>query len=323
MPLTDLTLDELQAYRSGVQMPGDFDDFWGQTLDEARSAATPVTRTEVTHRLTAFAIEDLTFSGFNGDPIKAWVISPAAAQGPLPTVVEYLGYGGGRGLPGALTRWAGAGYTHVIMDTRGQGSANGTGGHTPDPQGSGPAAPGSMTQGITSRETYYYRRVFTDAVRLLDDVVTLPQVDSERVLVTGTSQGGGICLAAAALSEVPQAVLPDVPFLCDFPRSVQRTPRPPFSEIVGYLAIHRGAEEEVMRTLAYFDGVNFARKITIPTLVSVALMDDTVLPSSVYGAYHALAAQDRELSVYPYNGHEGGGAAHWLQQLDWAAARLS
>lgn len=61
--------------------------------------------------------------------------------------------------------WATAGYAHLIMDTRGQGSGWSSG-HTADPEGSGPAQPGFLTRGISEPATYYYRRVFVDAVQL-------------------------------------------------------------------------------------------------------------------------------------------------------------
>ena len=123
--------------------------------------------------LTQIDVFDVTFPGYGGEPVKAWLSVPHGASGPLPAVVEYNGYGGGRGLPHERLTWAAAGYAHLFMDTRGQGSGWGSGGETPDPHGSGPAAPGFMTRGIDSPSQYYYRRVFTDAVRAVDAVRTL------------------------------------------------------------------------------------------------------------------------------------------------------
>ena len=40
---------------------------------------------------------DVTFAGFGGHPIRAWLTRPAGTREDLPVVVEYLGYGGGRG----------------------------------------------------------------------------------------------------------------------------------------------------------------------------------------------------------------------------------
>lgn len=321
VPLTDLTLDELRAYRPEVAISPDFDDFWRTTLAESRAVAEDPRLVPAETPVTQLIVEDLTFSGFGGDPIRAWVTRPRS-DAALPAIVEYIGYGGGRGIPGEHLQWASAGYVHVLMDTRGQGSGWGTGGDTPDPHGSDGATPGYMTRGIRDRDTYYYRRLFTDAVLAVDAVRTLPFVDASRVTVTGVSQGGGTTLAAAALHGDVFAALPDVPFLCHFRRSVELTPQNPFREIERYLAVHRDSVDRVFDTLSNFDGVNFAQRLTAPALFSVGLMDATVLPSSIFAAYNHVASTDAAIEVYQFNGHEGGQHAHWVRQAEWLAARL-
>lgn len=321
MPFTDMPLDELRSYRPEVRQPDDFDTFWTETLAEARGAGGEVELVAAETPINQLIVEDLTFPGFDGDPIRAWVTRPRTGE-KLPAVVEYLGYNGGRGLPGERLAWAASGYVHVLMDTRGQGSGWGSGGDTPDPHGSGGAVPGFMTRGISDPYTYFYRRFFTDGVRLVDAVKELPFVDPSRIAVTGGSQGGGISLAVAALVPDLLGSMPDVPYLSHFQRSVAMTPQAPFTELTQYLSIHRDQDEVVFRTLSYFDGVNFARRIHTPTLFSVALMDPIVLPSSVFAAYNHLASEDREIVVYPYNGHEGGQAHQWLRQTGWLSDRL-
>ncbi|MEV4776200.1 acetylxylan esterase [Microbacterium sp. LWH12-1.2] len=320
MTFTDLPLDQLRSFRPDVAEPADFDNFWARTLTESRALATAPRLQAVTTPITQLIVEDLTFSGFGGEPIRAWITRPHS-DSPLPTVVEYIGYNGGRGVPGERLQWAAAGYVHVLMDTRGQGSGWGTGGDTPDPHGSDGSVPGFMTRGIRSPETYFYRRVFTDAALLIDAVAQLPAVDASRISVTGGSQGGGISLAAAALHPRVVAAMPDVPFLCHFRRSVELTPEHPFKEIERYLAVHRGVTKEVFGTLSYFDGVNFARRISAPVLFSVALMDAVVLPSSVFAAFNHCGSADAEIEVYEFNGHEGGQTVQWLRQAEWLASR--
>ena len=116
--------------------------------------------------------------------------------------------------------------------------------------------------------------------------------------------------------------MPDVPFLCFFRRSVERTPDHPYAEIERYLAVHRDRVAQVFETLSYFDGVNFARRIRQPALFSAALMDGIVLPSSVYAAYNHLASTDAEIEPYLFNGHEGGQIAQWVRQARWLAERV-
>jgi cephalosporin-C deacetylase len=321
MPRFDLPVAELRSYRPAVQTPDDFDEFWARTLAESRAVAQPPTLTRVESPLTLVEVYDVSFSGFGGDAVRGWFVVPAGASGPLPTVVEFNGYGGGRGLPHERLAWAASGYAWAFMDTRGQGSAWGTGGDTPDPHGTGASAPGFMTRGIDAPEQYYYRRVFTDAALFIDAMRGLDQVDDARVAVTGGSQGGGIAIAAAGLSDGLVGVMPDVPFLCHFERAVGLTDRDPYNEIVRYLSVHRDAVDQTFRTLSYFDGANFAARAAAPALYSVALMDPICPPSTVYAAANGHLG-GAEVIEYPFNEHEGGQGMHWQRQAAWLAARL-
>ncbi|GAA3841114.1 acetylxylan esterase [Streptomyces phyllanthi] len=322
MALFDLPLDELRGYRSASTEPGDFDAFWAKTLQEAREHDLDAHFEPVETHLKTVKVHDVTFAGFGGHPVKGWLILPAWADTPRPTVVEFIGYGGGRGLPHTHLLWASAGFAHFVMDTRGQGSAWGGGGDTPDPVGGAPAYPGFMTRGVDAPENYYYRRVFTDAVRAVEAARSHPLADAARTAVVGSSQGGGISIAVGGLVPDLAAVAPDVPFLCDFPRATTLTDRDPYREIGNYLKTHRGRSEQVQRTLAYFDGVHFAARGRAPALFSAALEDQTCPPSTVFAAFNAWAHDDRRIEVYEFNDHEGGGPFQEAAKLEWLAARL-
>ncbi|MEU8586048.1 acetylxylan esterase [Streptomyces sp. NPDC048664] len=321
MALFDLPLDQLRAYRSASTEPADFDAFWSKTLQETREHDLDARFEPVDTGLRTVRVYDVTFAGFGGHPVKGWLTLPADADEPLPTVVEFLGYGGGRGLPHMYLLWASAGFAHLVMDTRGQGSEWG-GGDTPDPVGSEPAGPGVMTRGIGDPETYYYRRVFTDGVRAVEAARAHPLTDASRTAVIGASQGGGIALAVGGLTKDLAAVAPDVPFLCDFPRATTVTDREPYREIGNYLRTFRGRTEQAMRTLSYFDGVHFAARGGAPALFSTALEDQTCPPSTVFAAFNAWGGDDRTIEVYDFNDHEGGGFQQEAVKLRWLSARL-
>lgn len=310
----DLPLAQLQQYLPDREEAPDFDTFWADTLSSARALAQPAVRERTSPELTGLVVDDVTFSGYGGDPIKGWFLRPAGATGPLPCIVHYIGYSGGRGLAHQWTLYPSAGYAVFVMDTRGQGNA-GLPGATTDPAGSGPQVGGRMSSGLESSDTYYYRRVFTDAALAVDAARSFPEVDASRVVVAGVSQGGGIALAAAGLSEGLAGALVDVPFLSHYRRALQITDASPFSELTNYLTTRRGQEEDVFRTLSYFDAVNFAARATAPALFSVALCDAVCPPSTVYAAFNHYAGQQKDIAVYPYNGHEGGGPVHQARQL--------
>jgi cephalosporin-C deacetylase len=317
MSYFDLPLDQLQVYAPPRNEPADYDSFWANTLAEARQFPLDATFTHTESGLALIETFDVTFNGFAGQPIKGWLQLPRQRSGPLPCVVEYIGYGGGRALPIEWLLWSNAGYAHFIMDTRGQGSAWRTGA-TPDIETapSNPQYPGFMTRGVLDPATYYYRRVFTDAVRAIEAARSHPAVDAQRIALTGGSQGGGITLAAAALSTDISAIMPDVPFLCHYRVATEITDGFPYGEIAHYCKVHRDKVETVFSTLAYFDGVNFAAHSKSPALFSVGLMDEICPPRTVYAAFNHYAGP-KQIEVYPYNHHEGGQAFQ-----DWEKIRF-
>lgn len=324
MPQFDLSGHELAGYDPPLEAPMDLDAFWEQTLAETRGHDLDPQLAPAASPFTVVESFDVSWRGFGGNPIQGWLHLPAGrvpGDGPLPAVIQYQGYGGGRGLVFENVFWAAAGYAHLVMDTRGQGSGWSTG-DTPDPAGSAPAQPGYMTRGITDPAHYYYRRVYTDAVRAVEFMRTVDGVDGEAIAVTGASQGGGLSLAVAALADGIRAVMTDVPFLCDFRRASQVAMTNPYLEIVRYLAAHRDHEETAFATLAYFDGAVLARQASAPALFSVALMDETCPPSTVYAAYNAYAGV-KEIVTYPYNDHEGGQAFHKVRQVEWLADAMA
>lgn len=106
MAVFDLSIDQLHTHRSASAEPEDFASFWERTLEEARSHPLDVSFTPVAGPLRAVEVHDVSFAGFGGHPVRGWLTLPAAAEEPLPLVVEFAGYGGGRGCrtPSCCTR---------------------------------------------------------------------------------------------------------------------------------------------------------------------------------------------------------------------------
>jgi cephalosporin-C deacetylase len=288
MPLTDLPLDELRDYRPEIPEPEGFDDFWATTLASARAAGGG----EAEYRrvddppLATAEVYDVRFPGWDGQPVAGWLLLPKGVSGPLPGVVTYIGYTGGRGRALEHLLWCSAGYAHLVVDSRGQGHA------TPDPDPS-PApqyVAGFMTRGIDHPDHHYYRRLMT--------------------------------LATAALAgDAVAAALVDVPFLCHYRRGAETASEGPYVEIARYLGWHQArTPEETFATLSYFDGVHFAPRATAPALFSAALMDPVCPPSTVFAAYNRYAGE-KDIAVWPFGDHSGGRSAQRERQLRWLAER--
>jgi cephalosporin-C deacetylase len=290
--------EELEAYAPQVEPPADLSSFWGATLE---AASDRLLETEVTvdgPALRGVASARLAFNGFGGERIRGWYMRPRG-DGPFPGVVWYHGYGGQGARPLELYTLAAQGIAVMSMDCRGQG------GEVADLPADGLGhSPGWLTKGIREPETYYYRYVYADAVRALEALSGLEEVDATRIAVTGASQGGGLALAAAALSPRPCFAWADIPFLCHFRRGVEVALAGPYPELADFVRRHPELEPAVWRTLDYFDNLVLAPWISAPTVVTAGLWDEICPPSTIFPTFARIGSSDKELRRFSYLGHE-------------------
>jgi cephalosporin-C deacetylase len=298
VPSIDLPLEELRSYLPQTTEPPDLEGFWERTLATARSKPAELELGPEQPKLAGVTAHQVRYRGLDDAPIAGWLVRPDG-PGPFPAVAHYHGYGGRGARPIDLYTLAAQGIAVLSMDCRGQD------GDSPDiPPLDGGHHSGWLTRGLRDPQQHYYRYVYSDAVRALDCLAALDGVDDRRLAVTGVSQGGGLALAAAALSGRASFVWADVPFLCDFPRAVSLAAAPPYTEIANFLRRHPDLEETAYRTLSYFDVANLVRKVECPAVLTVGLWDVICPPSTIFGTFKRLSSADKDLVVYPYHGHE-------------------
>lgn len=316
--LFDLSLDNLKEYRGSSEEPKDFDYFWEKTLKENSHNTDAKFDLKNDYHLKLFDTWEVSFAGFGGHRIYGWYIAPKNSQGNLTCIIQFPGYGGARDYPFKWLLYPSAGYSTFIMEVRGQGTEGITNGLSLsyDPVGSGPHSDGFMTKGILNKDEYYYRRVFVDAIKAIE-AATQHEL-TEKIAISGISQGGGISIAATSLAGMLdikiEASLIDVPFLCDYRRAVTIVDTLPYNQIARFCVAERNKENQVFETLSYFDGVFFAKRCKTKALFSTALMDMICPPSTVFAAYNNYAGE-KDIEVYTFNGHEGGDNEHNQRKL--------
>lgn len=323
----DLPLAELRGYVPEVQEPADFAEFWDGQMQAARAAGEagePPSFTPAGRQVRHADVFDVTFPGHGGDPIKGWFIDPHRSDPRAAVIVEFIGYGGGRGDPFDWLMWSCAGHPHMVVDSRGQGGRWRSADTADLGDNGAPSTPGFLTRGIASPHSHYYTRLFVDAARAVDAIRGNDRVAGRPIVTTGHSQGGGLTIAAAHLAGGVGsgeaggggvvAVMPDVPFLAHFRRAVEVTDSDPYVELADYCKVNTDQIDQAFATLAFVDVVNHGKRVGVPALFSVGLADTITPPSTVFAAYNYYAGP-KDIAVYQFSGHEGGGTRHFLAQL--------
>jgi cephalosporin-C deacetylase len=302
MPSIDMPLEQMRQYKPPLYRAGDFEPFWKATVDEALRQ--PLNAELIPYALPARGLQcyAVRFDGFagparTGGRIAGWYVRPER-EGKYPGLCMYHGYSGRAFRPLDVVHLASQGFCVLTMDTRGQNGQSQDASTPAEGQVSG-----WMTRGIRDPASYYFRYVYADALRALELLANREEVDPSRLAITGSSQGGAITLAVAALSERPALAMPDVPFLCDFKRSIAIAPAGPYLELPVFFRAFPGIEEQAMRTLSYVDNMNLAPRIKCRTIISNCLWDDVCPPSTVFAVYNHIAAE-KQMEIYPYHKHE-------------------
>ena len=287
------------GFVSSIRRPDDIDAFWDDIL--TRTAAIPLDA-RVAHdplrstpQVEVYAVH---YTSLDHVRIAGWYARPANHAGPLPGMLIVPGYSMEPLIP---KNWAARGYAAFSVAPRGKLRSNGQ---------FNPGYPGLLTHGIVDRNTYTYRGFYMDACRGVDFLLSRDEVDGGRLGVTGHSQGGGLAVVVAALRPEVRVATSGAPFLCGLMDTLELTDAYPYQEISDYLRLHPESRQQVTDTLAYFDGINLAPRITCPIILNIGLQDSTCPPETGYALFRAVGSEDKTLYDYDGYGHDASNHTH-------------
>lgn len=155
-----------------------------------------------------------------------------------------------------------------------------------------------FAQGIDNRENYYMKHVYLGLVRAIDFLTSLPEWDGKNVAVQGGSQGGALSIVAAGLDKRVTCCAVNHPALADMAAYSEK------GRTGGYPHLHRinMLTAQNMKTLQYYDVVNFARHISCPVRMTWGYNDNTCPPTTSYAVWNVLNC-DKTPLITPVNEH--------------------
>jgi len=286
-------------YSSKVTKPVDFDGFWAEVLNQAETIdLNPEIEYDPLRSSDQVKVYQIFYDSLGRVRIAGWYCVPCERAGPLPAIAFCQGY---IGEPVIRKEWAKKGYVTVTPAPRGKLRSN---------RQFNPGYPGLLTHNIVDRNTYSYRGFYVDVWRVIDFLLSREEVDPNRIGVTGSSQGGGLSITTAAMRSEVKAVAAGAPFLCGFVDAIELTNTYPYQEINDYLRLYPERRPDVESTLAYFDAINFADKVSCPIIINIGLQDSTCPPETAYVLFDSIGSTQKLLYPYDGHGHDAGRIQH-------------
>lgn len=174
---------------------------------------------------------------------------------------------------------------------------------------------GYLRSGLNDPDRYYMRHVYLGLVRCIDLLCSLPEWDGRNVITLGGSQGGALALVAAALDHRVNLCVANHPALSDMGAgSAGLTSGYPHFRFEEY-------NTATLRTMSYYDVVNFARHIRCETYMTWGYNDNTCSPTTSYAVWNTLRCRKTSL-ITPINEHWTSDATN-RAQMEWVKRRLA
>jgi cephalosporin-C deacetylase-like acetyl esterase len=219
-----------------------------------------------------------------------------------------------------VSKWAQKGFINIDLNAHGIPNGRPQEFYTALAEG---ALKDYRTRGRESRETYYFLNMYLRELRALDFLAAQPEWDGRTLIMLGVSQGGAQAIAAAALDSRISRLITASPALCDNTGMVA-------GRIAGWpklVPIDAAGQPDraILEASRYFDTVNFAQRVKVPTYFSIGFIDTITPPTSSYAAANAIPAP-KVVDPEVLYGHGIPNDAFWprldaLVEAEVAAAR--
>ncbi|MGO8671517.1 MAG: acetylxylan esterase [Capsulimonadaceae bacterium] len=318
---------QLEMIRSEVKRPEDFDSYWEEIRAEVMGVPLRFDRyTDEALFAPKYRVNVLRFQSIEGITVYGWLAVPSSvASGARVNGYLWLpGYSRGNPPPGPESLYPDT----VTFGLNVHGNPPTTPYIHPSQNGDD-----YITDGIADPKTYVFRRIAAHCLMALRVLAAQPEVDPDRIVVGGMSQGGGLALIAAAQSTIPRLCFADMPWMSDLDQaltlvdldryralwkygadgegapvvqgSLTRRGRLPDSRLLVafYAEDHPLITDQVYRTFRYFDTLSHGALVRCPVQMSAGRRDPSCKPATIYAVYNEIPG-DKEMLYLPTAGHE-------------------
>lgn len=274
-------LYDLDHYQPTYNCPGDLRTFWNQTLEKQQAIPMDTQIKRVHPEVPDWELYVVSFLILDGKRVHAMLFVPKDIKTPAPAMVtshpNATGFKFKKNPDGVYG-------SQIKRDRRFVSITPIVRGFEPDP----PQIPFNMPWWgpLEDKQTYAARYWYATMVRTVDYLASRPDlVDINRVMVFGSSQGGALATALAALDDRIALAIIDSPSNAMHHTALgnYHTFGPTLGQIPNGQSL-----DDLLTTLSYFDPANLAAWIKCPTHLALSVGDLTVHSMGGIGIYKNL-----------------------------------
>lgn len=118
--------------------------------------------------------------------------------------------------------------------------------------------------------------------------------------------GSGLSLATAALDDRPKLCISEIPYLCHFRRAVEWAEpidKGTYLEIASLIRGYPDKEDDIFKTLSYFDNLNLSENLKAHTIITCALKDIICPPPTIFAVYNNIKAE-KHIELMAHSEHD-------------------
>ena len=292
-------LEEINVQRTAQP---DFNAFWDEAREKIKKAELNVKKTKLeNYPMPGVDVFDLTYEGLDGTPVSTWLLLPEKAKTEkVPVVVSYHGYSYYKGEAISYAKWLLMGVAVIAIDARLQGGKTGCYSGFDD----GFNNYHWMTGILNPKKSYVYH-IITDALLALKLAREIPEINSEKIAISGHSQGGGMSLQIASLDNSVALCIAGAPSSSWYEKRIMDQSGGG-NALSQYIRKFPERMEIFFKNLSYFDNINHTENIKCPVLVGMGMSDPVCTPDTVYASYNKIKS-DKRIINYPFSEHNAEG----------------
>ena len=273
--------------------PSDFDSFWKSNIERLQAIPANPVLTPGASDQPGVEYATVTMDHINGTHVHGQVARPARA-GKFPGLVIFQWASPPYPLQKQwVTERAAAGWLALNIEPHDV---------LPDqPAAYYEALPPALKQyqsiGMNDRDKSYFLQMYLADYRAVEYLAGRPDWDGHTLIVMGTSMGGQQSLCAAALNPKVTGLIVNEPAGAD-------SNGPLHGRAAGY-PNWPSNDPQIMRTALYFDTVNCAPHIHVPSLVAMGFVDTIAPPVGIWTAFNQIRAPKQALPMIdsPHNNY--------------------